>query len=272
VIRTLAAVFASMVVLLGIASVAVPRATAVELDAQSRVHEAIADYDEAMASTDRDARLEHFRRAERLFSSLLEEGYESAELYTNVGNSALQAEHLGAAILNYRRALRLAPGNEPATQNLGHARGLLPDWVPVPLEGGVLDSFFFWSRSTSRASREQLAAACFGLTMLCLSAALNTRRAELRFGAAAFGLLWIGLLVTLFLDPTWDGEHEGVISQATVARAADSINAPRRFADDLPAGTEVRVIEDRGGWLQIELHNGRNGWIVASTLERVGRS
>jgi uncharacterized protein YgiM (DUF1202 family) len=33
----------------------------------------------------------------------------------------------------------------------------------------------------------------------------------------------------------------------------------------------VRILEDRGGWLQIELHNGRNGWIIASALERVGR-
>jgi tetratricopeptide (TPR) repeat protein len=269
--RAVASAFALVIWLVGPIGVAVPRAEATDLDARSRAQEAVAAYDQAMASMDRDARLEHFRRAERLFSSLVDEGYESADLYTNTGNAALQAEHLGAAVLSYRRALALAPGSEPATQNLGHARGLLPDWVPTPPEAGVLDSFFFWSRNTSRASREQLAAACFGSMMLCLGGALYTRRAGLRLAAAASGVLWIGLIVTLFFGPTRDAGHQGVISQATVARAADSINAPRRFSDDLPAGTEVRILEDRGGWLQIELHNGRNGWIIASALERVGR-
>ena len=52
-------------------------------------------------------------------------------------------------------------------------------------------------------------------------------------------------------------------------RVADSINAPRRFTDALPGGTEIRILENRGGWFQIELHNGRNAWVTASSVARI---
>ena len=67
-----------------------------------------------------------------------------------------------------------------------------------------------------------------------------------------------------------NARNEGVvIGRDAVARAADSINAPSRFGEPLPAGTEVTILEDRGGWLQISLHNGRNAWLTQSQVERI---
>ena len=78
------------------------------------------------------------------------------------------------------------------------------------------------------------------------------------------------LLISLTLDPARAARHEAVVVvDEALARAADSINAPRRFAEPLPAGSEVQILEDRGGWLQIELYNGRNAWLTASALERI---
>ena len=71
--------------------------------------DAIDAYTLGLNTEDRDQRLEEFRKAERFFGRVLEDGSRSPDLYTNLGNAALQAERLGTAVLAYRRALRLDP-------------------------------------------------------------------------------------------------------------------------------------------------------------------
>ena len=242
-------------------------------DPDAMLEEAIASYGRALESGDRDARLAGSRRAQRIFGALIEGGAENAALQTNLGNAALQAEDLGHAILAYRRALLLDPSHSRARQNLIHARSLLADWVPRPAEGGVLDSFFFWHEATSRAARSRIAAACFALACLGFAVATLMRSALPRFVAIPASCAWLALMVSLAFDPARAARDEGVVvaSEAT-ARSADSINAPSRFAQPLPAGSEVKILEDRGGWIQIELHNGRNAWLVASDVKRVGQN
>ena len=101
-------------------------------DLEATLHEAVSGYAEALDTEDRDRRLEKFRRVERLFTAVVDRADANADLYANLGNAALQAEHLGAAVLAYRRALLVDPDHSRARQNLEHVRGLAPDWVPRP--------------------------------------------------------------------------------------------------------------------------------------------
>ncbi|MBW2668234.1 MAG: hypothetical protein JRE13_18230 [Deltaproteobacteria bacterium] len=220
---------------------------------------AVSAYREAMESTQRDERLEHFRRAERLFTAAIEKSGGSGELYANLGNASLQAERLGPAVLSYRRALLMDPSLERARQNLLHARRLLPDWIPSPPEVGVLDSFFLWHKVMSRSDRLDLAALAFAAAMLSLAASLAFGLVSTRYFTGLASVVWLALLA------------EGVVvAREVLARAADSINAPSRFGEPLPSGTELHILEDRGGWLQIELYNGRNAWVASSAVERIG--
>jgi len=237
------------------------------------LEQAIAAYSEAQEQTERDRRLEGFRRAERLFGGITATGIQSPELYANLGNAALQAERLGPAILAYKRALRLEPGLARARQNLEHARSLLPSWVPTPTHGGVLDSFFFWHRTLSRDARTSVASICILLAGICAAAAVYWRSNPLTWLAAAPLVAWLALVTSLALDPARANEDDGVVTAAAVvARGGDSTNAPVLFGDPLPGGTEIVIVDDRGDWLQIRLHNGRTAWVSASGVERVAES
>jgi tetratricopeptide (TPR) repeat protein len=247
-----------------------PPQAAAARDPEALIERALESYRRALESDSRERRLQGFRRAERLFDAAIQAGVENPELYTNAGNAALQAEHLGRAVLAYRRALVLAPGLERARQNLQHARSLLPPWVPTPSEGGVLDTFFLWHRAMSRDDRADLAVVLFSLAALCLAGAIYFRSPLLRYAALPAAAAWLGLLVSLTLDPASAAASEGVVVvREVVGRAADSINAPSRFGEPLPGGTEVKILEDRGGWLHIGLHNGRNAWVSSSSVERI---
>ena len=68
-----------------------------------------------------------------LYLGLLGEGYGTAELYYNIGNTYYRMDSLGRAILFYRRALALKPGMDDARQNLALAESRTVDRItPLP--------------------------------------------------------------------------------------------------------------------------------------------
>jgi len=231
---------------------------------------AVAAYREALELPERDRRLAAFVEAELLFRrSLAGPGGENADLWANLGSSALQAERLGTAIHAYRSALRLDPDHRRAHANLIHARRLLPGWVPHPEEGGALDTFLFWHRRLSAAERGTLAAASFLLAAALLSVSIARRRPWLRNLALLPLFGWGALLAT---SPRLDrpSDEAVVIVPETIGRAADSPGAPSKFAEALPAGTEVEILEERDGWRRIALADGRDAWVPSSAVARIG--
>jgi hypothetical protein len=232
--------------------------------------EGVEAYTHAMASTARDERLALFAEAERRFGAAIEAGARNADIETNRGNAALQTQRLGPAVLAYRRALLLDPGHERARQNLAHVRGLLPEWVPRPAPQGLADTFFFWQRRVSATRIRIGAAVAFAIGCALVAGAILRPSALARTGAGVAFLAWGALLVSLVFGPAREQQDAGVVVLAEVtARAADSVNAPTRFSEPLPGGTELRILEDRGGWQRIELHNGRTAWVPSSAIARV---
>jgi tetratricopeptide (TPR) repeat protein len=232
---------------------------------------AIVAYREALEIEERDRRLAGFAEAELLFGQVLAEGSGgNADLWSNLGNAALQAEHLGSAIHAYRSALRLDPDHRRARANLIHARKLLPSWVPRPDEGGALDTFLFWHRRLSPAERSALAALSFLAAAALVAIGIARRRTWLRNAAIVPLFGWGALLVT---SPGLDGttDEAVVVVEETVGRAADSTRAQSKFPDALPAGVEVRILEERVGWRRIVLADGREAWVQTSSVAPIGR-
>jgi tetratricopeptide (TPR) repeat protein len=243
-----------------------------EVELEGLLERAIEGYADALDTPVGDIRLERFRRAERLFAEVIAAGVENPDLYANTGNASLQAEHLGEAILAYRRALRLDPDHARARQNLDHARALLPEWVPRPQPATLLDTFFFWHRTQSRAERSGLAAFLFAGAAALLAASIILRSGSLRNLAIVPALGWCALLASLALEPaSARAEHAVVTAPEAVARAADSVHAQLRFSQPLPEGTELRILEQRVGWMRVGLANGREAWVSASSVSPVDR-
>ncbi len=236
----------------------------------SWLEQAVAAYQSAQELTDRNQRLAAFSRAERLARAAAEQGRAAADLWANVGTAALQAEHLGPAIAAYRRALRLDPDHRRSRQNIEHARSLLPPWVPRPESESLLDSFFAWHRAMAASERAGAASIAFALAAVLLGAGIARRSAMLRILSLIPAVAWALLLTSLVVGDADGSSDAVVVGDDTVARAADSRNAPARFAEALPSGTEVRIAEKRGEWTRIVLSDGRDAWVSSSSLEQIG--
>ncbi len=229
---------------------------------------AIAEYQEALNTADRQKQILGFRRAEHLFDQVITNfDINNAALYVNMGNAALQGEHIGQAILAYRRALTITPGQATAQKNLEHTRQYLPNWVPRPQPNTLLDTFFFWRTTLSNGEIALITGLCFAVASVLIAISVRWKHLWARNSAIIPILVWLTLLVVSAMSHWSQASNNAVITTSqTIARAADSAGAPIRFAEPLPAGTEVKVLEQRTDWARIQLANGHDAWVRLSSL------
>ena len=227
-------------------------------------------YGSAIEETDRLRRVRLFENAERAFRPLAAANLAAPELQVDWGNAALGAQDAGQAVLAYRRALNAAPGNDRALANLTWVRDRLPVWLPRPAADGALDSLLFWRDRLSVAQLYLLGGAAFALGVLLLT---PWPRRPRWLGAVAVPAFAVWLVSTGSAVLTGDAVDDAVVVTDGVAlRSADSTGASPTFANPLPAGTEVGIVETRDTWVRVALADGTRGWLTASVIERVAPS
>lgn len=235
----------------------------------ARLGEALAQYATALEEPDRDVRLALFARAEDGFDAVIQAGAKNAALYTNLGHAALQAEHIGRAVLAYHRALGFDPDAAAAQQNLVHIRGLFPSWVPRPKSVDEARPLLFY-RQFSSTDRASLAALCFALAAASLAISVRRQEGAWRGIAILGGVAWALVVASIVFDSTEDRTRLAVLTADEVlARSADSRLAALAYPDPLPGGVEVEILEERAEWARIRLYNGRDVWVSRSTVTRV---
>ena len=223
-------------------------------------------FHEALDETDRLRRVRLFANAERAWRPLAAAHPHAAELQVDWGNAALGAQDAGRAVLAYRRALHSAPGNQRASANLAWLRDRLPIWLPRPASTGALDSLLFWRGRLTAAQLHLAGGAAFAIGVLSL--VIWPRRRALRPLAALALLVWVGATASALLADD-DAAAAVLLTDGVVLRSADSSGAAPTFANPLPAGTEVSVVESRPPWARIALADGTIGWLPTRAIAPV---
>jgi len=216
-----------------------------------------------------------YRRAALRFERLVNEGgIQNGKLFYNIGNAYFRTNDVGRAILNYRKAEQYIPNDLNLLQNLNHARQTLLDSFEETQEAKVLRTLLFWHYDFSARLRSIL----FAVFSLVFWAAVSVRlfRSDwapkwLLTVSGIAGAMFLGSLLAETYEKA--GEATGVVvSQQVIARKGDGETYEPSFKDPLHAGTEFRVLENRGDWHQIELPDRRQCWIPSRNAELVNSS
>lgn len=207
------------------------------------------------------------------YEQIIKEGKESSEIYYNMGNAAFKSNELASAVWYYEKALRLNPGDENATFNLGVVNSRITDkieQVPLLFYERWWKAFvsLFPPDAWSVISLITLAMAGASL-LLFFQAAYMWQRKTGFWLSMSFGLMFI-----LSLSFAWKGTHrmmshnEAIIFAATVtAKSSPDASGIDLFV--LHEGTKVEINDQIGQWLRIKLANGSVGWIEDSALKRI---
>ncbi|MDE7304979.1 MAG: tetratricopeptide repeat protein [Alistipes sp.] len=212
-----------------------------------------------------------FRTAAETYERLLAQGAVSGKLYYNLANACFKEDRLGKAILYYRRALRLTPGNGDIRYNLGVAEARTKDHIEK------IPEFFFvvWMRgvrqimSGSAWTALSLAALVCALALFLLyllAQRLPVRKAGF-YGTLAAAVVFV--CATCFAA----AERRAALdrTQAVVMATAVAVkSSPDKSATDLfvlHEGTVVRIADRLGEWCEIVIDDGKKGWLECRKIE-----
>ncbi len=203
-----------------------------------------------------------FAEAAQMYEAAIGVHGGQASLHFNLGNVRYREGDLGRAVLEYRRAWRLAPRDADVAANLKVALDL--GGAPLPTAPWYLWPLERISLSESRL----LAAAGWWMGLLLLAASWFWRRgpaAALRRLAAACGIACAAGLAGVRHWRTLDAEH------VVTATGISALYAPLEGASShftVPRGAIVEALEEQGPWLKIRLA-GREGWIPSTASSPV---
>lgn len=199
-------------------------------------------------------------------------GMESASLYCNTGNAYYKDGNVPMAILFYERALKLDPSYQDARFNLDLLNDLIQDRIePVPeliLTAWTKKLCYITDSDGWAVSFIVCLAVFFGLVLLFLLGRSS--------GARRTGF-FCGIVVMIFAAMSlgfsiWQKNDYTKADQAIVTRPVTSVkSSPSAEASKdlfiLHEGTKVTIVDQVGEWTNVELADGRQGWLQKGDIE-----
>lgn len=206
------------------------------------------------------------------YQSIADASMESAPLWCNMGSAWYKNGYIGKAILCYERALKLDPSYEDARYNLQLMNSLKRDRIESVPEMILVT----WTKSLSRLLDSNSWAVCFmvffvlSLAMILLfllGSSISSRRTGF-FTAIVFVIFAASSLAfSLWQKAECEKTDSAVVMKpvSSVKSSPSSDSAKDLFV--LHEGTKVMLIDNVGSWSNIELADGRQGWVPSSDLE-----
>jgi len=213
-----------------------------------------------------------YEKASEEYAKILNIDSESGPLYFNIGNTFFKMGKTGYAILAYKKAQRLMPGDGDLKSNLAYAESLTEDSALRALpQNKVAWLFLFPFREYSLNTVSFLLIAFYlMLVAMLLTGIINPvlkRRMTIIFLPVLAGFL---LTLGAFCIRYYDEEmlNYGVV----VAKEADCKYEPIDKSNNyftLKEGQEVLVLKTRNGWSRIKRLDGKLAWVKSEAVEEI---
>ena len=206
-----------------------------------------------------------FQEAAVGYESLVQSGKSNATLFYDLGNAYYRLGNFGKAILNYERALALEPRHPEAQANL---RLALDEARALELRKDRIERYA--GMATVKQYSIAAAVACWLGLFIAAHLLLSRRRSLGGIALIALGLVICGgsIFAIYTLENGTRGHALAVVTAKEIeARLATADNAKSVLL--LPAGSEIKILSDRGDWIYVALPNDQRGWIPATSAERV---
>jgi tetratricopeptide (TPR) repeat protein len=242
-------------------------------DLRAEVIRGLDEFDEAqrVQQEQPDRARQLFRSAAQRMQSVAGAGVENGRLQYNIGNAHLQSGDIGQAILHYRRAERLIPNDPLLKDNLSLARSKRLTSIAATSESELLRTAFFWHYQASTAQRTIGALVLYVAFWLLLMAWNRWPRRSVIVMAVVSIVITAALAASISVS-NWQDRNQpgGVVLAADVAvYKGPGPSYQRLFEQPLQPGVEFILLEKRGEWWNIELADGKTGWVSASAAELI---
>jgi len=205
------------------------------------------------------------------YLQIVENNYESAVLFYNLGNAYYKSDNNPKALLWYERALRLSPANDDIKHNIAYVNQKLADKIEKLPE---LFISRWWNKISTGLTGDgwsMVGIGCSVLLMLFLLGLLFFRRPFFRslFFLLSFSVLITGIFSIFFARKEtyrYQEQPEAIIMR-TVINVKSTPNSSGSDLFVIHEGLKVKVTDQVNDWVEIKISNGEKGWVKESDLE-----
>jgi tetratricopeptide (TPR) repeat protein len=214
-----------------------------------------------------------FEDAAAAYKQVLDAGYESASVYFNLGNAQYKLAEMPAAILNYEKALKLAPGDADIKLNLQLANLKITDRIEeIPeffLNKWWKGFILFFSLSTLSV----FTIVCFIAGFILLIAYLFLisvwpKKIAFYAGITVLSLGLIFRVMSSVQSDYLDGNQQGIVFSGAVD-VKSGPDGQQKTLFVIHEGTKVSILERNNDWAKIVLANGNGGWIKLMDIKEI---
>lgn len=199
-------------------------------------------------------------------------GLESAKLYYNLGNAEYKNGNLGAAILNYERALKADPSFSDARYNLEFVESQTQDRIESVPEF-ILKA---WTKKLCYLMDSD-GWAVFFIVLLALTAAMVLlflmapsvagKRTGFISAIVFFMIASASLGFSVYQKVDYSVRDEAVVMKPVISVKSSPSSDSGTDLFILHEGTKVRMMDSVGEWVNVEIADGRQGWVSTSEIE-----
>ncbi len=207
-----------------------------------------------------------YDEAIKVYSGLIEQGFESGNLYYNIGNSYFKLGNLGKAILNYERANKIIPGDSDLKSNYNFAISR----VLNPVSAKAVPFYKKMTALYNGLSIDGLTVllSVIFITMLLFVFIFFIVKPDVRYKTAAFVILIVFFLITLntlIERINADNRVAVLISESSDATFEPIENATVHFT--IYEGATIHIVQEKKDWIKVRRQDGKIGWIKRADLE-----
>jgi tetratricopeptide (TPR) repeat protein len=208
-----------------------------------------------------------FREAGEIYERVIAGGSVNGHLYYNLGNTYFRMGNLPKAILNYVKAQNLLPRDEDVKANLEYAVRQTVDLLDGR-KPHALESVLFWVGDLNWNEHK---VALFWINLVFwIVLAVRLRLQSPSTQSARNIMLALLLLALVSTGFRWHQETRrsfGVILPQKI-NVHSGWNATTVILYQLHQGALVSISQEKENWLEIELPNGKKGWVSRSSIVR----
>ncbi len=211
-------------------------------------------------------------KASEVYAKILNTDIKNGPLYFNMGNAFFKMGKIGYAILSYKKAQRLMPGDSDLKSNLAYAESLTEDSALQAMpQNKIAWLFKFPFREYSLNAVSIILIALYLMLISMLLMGIINPVFKRRMTILFYPVL-IGFLLTLGAFSIRYYNEEILSHGIVVAKEAECKYEPIDKSNNyftLKEGQEVLVLDTRNGWRRIRRLDGKLAWVKSDAVEGI---
>ena len=199
-----------------------------------------------------------------IYENILTEGWESSDLYYNLGNAYFRQNQIGQSIWAYHKALKMDPRSSDLIHNLEIVNARIKDRIILPEEFFLVDLYLKIKSSFTLKEWLMIGSITIFITVILF---LLSRIYIFNNFILERSILFLIVLVTIehgiILDRFFDENDNklGIIIDNEVDAYSGPFYGDNSILFKINEGTIVRLSQVQKHWLEIILIDGNRAWI-----------